>query len=83
MGSSSFSPSKIMHVAIGGPWAHRPRHPSRMDHAEDWRESQSSFRSMQGQLRLLEDGLESGLQVHLGLFLVSTESSHTVSHTVP
>ncbi|CAL1153895.1 unnamed protein product, partial [Cladocopium goreaui] len=28
----------------------------------DWRESQSSFRSMQGQLRLLEDGLESGLQ---------------------
>lgn len=29
---------------------------------QDWRESQSSFRSMQGQLRLLEDGLESGLQ---------------------
>ena len=30
---------------------------------KDWRESQSTFRSMQGQLRLLEDGLESGLQV--------------------
>ena len=29
---------------------------------QDWRESQSTFRSMQGQLRLLEDGLESGLQ---------------------
>lgn len=29
---------------------------------QDWRETQSTFRSMQGQLRVLEDGLESGLQ---------------------